>query len=150
MTSAKPIRILHIEDNPGEVVLMRALLTEAGIDQFELVSADRLSQGLEQLAIGGVDLVMLDLGLPDSSGLKTFAEVHTHALQVPIIVVSGVDDESIAIKTVHEGAQDYVVKGQVDAHLLRRTIHYAIERKRAEQALAPKPAPEHHHDQKEK
>ena len=136
MTSAKPIRILHIEDNPAEVVLMRALLMEAGVDQFELVSADRLSQGLEQLAIGGVDLVMLDLGLPDSSGLKTFAEIHTHAPQVPIIVVSGVDDESIAIKTVHEGAQDYVVKGQVDAHFLRRTVHYAIERKRAEQALA--------------
>jgi PAS domain S-box-containing protein len=136
MTTAKPIRILHIEDNPGEVVLMRALLAEAGADQFELQSAERLAGGMAQLDAGGVDLVMLDLGLPDSNGLSTFTAVHTHAPQVPIIVVSGVDDEAVAIKTVHEGAQDYVVKGQVDARLLRRTVHYAIERKRAEQALS--------------
>ncbi len=136
MTTAKPIRILYVEDNPGEVVLMRALLSEAGADQFELISVDLLSKGMEQLAAASFDLVMLDLGLPDSQGLKTFTTVHTRAPHMPIIVLSGVDDESVAIKTVHEGAQDYVVKGQVDAHLLRRTVHYAIERKRAEQALA--------------
>ena len=136
MTTAKPIQILHIEDNPGEVVLMRAMLKDAATDQFELVSVDRLSKGLERLADGSVDLVMLDLGLPDSHGSETFTKVHTQSPQVPIIVLSSVDDESVAMKTVHEGAQDYVVKGQIDAHLLRRTIHYAIERKRAEQALA--------------
>ncbi|MFA7006212.1 MAG: response regulator, partial [Verrucomicrobiia bacterium] len=75
----KPINILQIEDNPSEVVLMRAMLTEAGAGQFELVSVDRLSEGLRRLAAGNVDLVMLDLGLPDSNGLETFAKVHTQA-----------------------------------------------------------------------
>lgn len=137
MSNMKPINILQIEDNPSEVVLMRAMLTEAGAGQFELVSVDRLSEGLRRLAAGNVDLVMLDLGLPDSNGLETFAKVHTQAPQLPIIVLSSLDDESIAMKTVHEGAQDYVVKGEnMDARLLVRTIHYAIERNRAEHALA--------------
>ncbi|MCX6907641.1 MAG: PAS domain-containing protein, partial [Verrucomicrobia bacterium] len=133
----RPIHILQIEDNPSEVVLMRAMLAEAGEGQFELASVERLSEGLKRLAAGGIDLVMLDLGLPDSHGLETFTTVHTQAPQVPIIVLSSLDDESIAMKTVHEGAQDYVVKGEkMDARLLVRTIHYAIERKRAEQAMA--------------
>jgi PAS domain S-box-containing protein len=96
----------------------------------------RLSEGLERLAAGGIDLVMLDLGLPDSNGLKTFGKVHANVPQLPIIVLSSLDDESVAMKTVHEGAQDYVVKGEnMDARLLVRTIHYAIERKRVEQAM---------------
>ncbi|MCX6899720.1 MAG: PAS domain-containing protein [Verrucomicrobia bacterium] len=133
----KPINILQIEDNPSEIVLMRAMLAEAGAGQFELTSVSRLSEGLERLAADGFDLVMLDLGLPDSNGLETFAKVHTQAPQVPIIVLSSLDDESVAMRTVHEGAQDYVVKGEnMDARLLVRTIHYAIERKRAEQAMS--------------
>jgi len=133
----KPINILQIEDNPSEVVLMRAMLAEAGAGQFELVSVSRLSEGLERLAADGFDLVMLDLGLPDSNGLETFTKAHTQAPQVPIIVLSSLDDESVAMRTVHEGAQDYVVKGEnMDARLLVRTIHYAIERKRAEQAMS--------------
>jgi PAS domain S-box-containing protein len=132
-----PINILQIEDNPSEIVLMRAMLAEAGAGQFELTSVDRLAQGLERLSAGGIDLVMLDLGLPDSNGLETFAKVHIHAPQLPIIVLSSLDDESVAMKTVHEGAQDYMVKGEnMDARLLVRTIHYAIERKRAERAMA--------------
>jgi PAS domain S-box-containing protein len=132
----KPIHILQVEDNPSEVVLMRAMLAEAGAGQFELASVGRLSEGLERLAAGGIDLVMLDLGLPDSNGLKTFRKVHAHVPQLPIIVLSSLDDESVAMKTVHEGAQDYVVKGEnMDARLLVRTIHYAIERKRVEQAM---------------
>jgi len=73
----KPIHILQIEDNPSEVVLMRAMLAEAGEGQFELASVERLSEGLKRLVAGGVELVMLDLGLPDSHGLETFTKVHT-------------------------------------------------------------------------
>ncbi|MBI5819099.1 MAG: PAS domain-containing protein [Verrucomicrobia bacterium] len=133
----KPINILQIEDNPSEVVLMRAMLAKAGEGQFELVSVSRLSEGLEQLATGGFDLVMLDLGLPDSNGLETFTRVHVKAPRVPVIVLSNLDDEAVAMRTVHEGAQDYMMKGEnMDARLLVRTIHYAIERQRAEEALA--------------
>ena len=133
----KPINILQIEDNPSEVVLMRAMLADAGAGQFDLASVGQLSEGLTRLAAGNIDLVMLDLGLPDSHGLETFTKVHTQVPQVPIIVLSSLDDESVAMKTVHEGAQDYVVKGErMDARLLVRAIHYAIERKHAEQAMA--------------
>ena len=128
--SNKP-RVLLIEDNPGDARLIWEMLAEVKGSPVDLKYADRLSSGLERLAEGGIDVILLDLSLPDSEGLDTFAQVHARAPQVPIIVLTGLDDESLAVKAVREGAQDYLVKGQVDGRLLVRAIRYAIERHRA-------------------
>lgn len=135
-TENAKLKVLLIEDNPGDARLLRELLAEAPGAGFDLEHYDLLVTGVNRLSQGGIALVLLDLSLPDSLGLETFAKTHSCAPQVPIIVMSGLDDESLAIKTVHEGAQDYLVKGQVDSRLLVRAIRYAIERKKAEEALA--------------
>jgi signal transduction histidine kinase len=129
------IRVLLIEDNPGDARLIREILARARGAQFELERVERLSTALERLNTGGVDAILLDLTLPDSSGLDTFFKVQARAPHVPITVLSGFDDEVVAIRAVREGAQDYLVKGQVDRNLLVRALRYAIERKRSEEAL---------------
>jgi signal transduction histidine kinase/DNA-binding NarL/FixJ family response regulator len=133
--SPETITVLLIEDNPGDARLIREILARARGAQFELKRAECLSEGLERLAAGGIDAVLLDLSLPDSSGLETFLKVHEQAPRVPITVLSGFDDEVVAVRAVREGAQDYLVKGQVDRNLLVRALRYAIERKRSEEAL---------------
>jgi signal transduction histidine kinase len=131
----KHIKVLLIEDNPGDVRLIRQMLAEVGTASFDLEWADRLSTGLERLARAGIDVLLLDLSLPDSQQLDTFARAQAQALQVPIIVLTGLEDEMLAVAAVREGAQDYLVKGKVDSNLLGRTIRYAIQRKKAEEAL---------------
>jgi len=128
--------ILLIEDNAGDARILREALADAAGEAFDLEHVNDLTVGLERLGQGKVDVVLLDLSLPDSLGLETFAKAHAAAPEVPMIVLSGQDDESLAIQTVHEGAQDYLVKGQVDGRLLVRSIRYAIERKGSEEALA--------------
>ncbi|MGQ9627821.1 MAG: PAS domain-containing protein [Anaerolineae bacterium] len=130
------IKVLLVEDNLGDARLLQEMLAEVRGFSFDLKCADRLSLGLEQLAEGGIDLLLLDLSLPDSRGLEAFARVKAQAPKVPIIVLSGLDDEALAVKAVQEGAQDYLVKGQIDSNLLARAIRYAIERKQMEEALA--------------
>jgi PAS domain S-box-containing protein len=134
--NSRPLTILLVEDNPGDANLLQELLSEPGAARFLVEVRDQMAAGLERLTQGGIDLVLLDLFLPDSMGLATFAQFHAAAPDVPVIVMSGLDDESLAIKTVHEGAQDYLVKGQVDSRLLSRAIRYAIERNEIEGALA--------------
>ncbi len=129
-------RVLLIEDNLGDAQFLRIILSEGAGAQFYLEHAEELASGLARLQRGGVDLVLLDLTLPDSHGPETFTVVHQAAPEIPIIVLSGTDDQDLAIRTVQEGAQDYLVKGQFDNRLLSRSMHYAIERKRAEEALA--------------
>ena len=124
------LKVLLIEDNPGDVRLIREMLVEAKAVAFQLESADCLSAGLEQLAKSEVDLILLDLSLPDSLGLETFQQAYAQAECVPIVVLSGSDDEELAMRAVQAGAQDYLVKGQVDSHLLSRAIQYAVERQR--------------------
>ena len=131
----KPIRILLIEDNPGDVRLIREMLAEAATTGFDLVCADRLSTGLERLLQGGIDILLLDLGLPDSQGVDTFTKVHGEAPEVPIIVLTGLDDDVVAVTSVGAGAQDYLVKGQMDSNLLVRSIRYAIQRQRMQAEL---------------
>ena len=131
----KHIKVLLVEDSPGDVRLIREMLTEVRITSFDLEWADRLSTGLERLARGGIDVLLLDLSLPDSQGLDTFARVQAQAPQLPIVVLTGFGDETLAVKAVRQGAQDYLVKGKVDRDLLRRAIRYAIERKKMEKAL---------------
>jgi signal transduction histidine kinase/CheY-like chemotaxis protein len=124
--------ILLVEDNPGDARLVRELLTDFGRDSHRLQLADRLSVGLDQLARGAADVVLLDLGLPDSEGLNTVQRVHNDHPELPVIVLSGLADEDLAIAAVQAGAQDYLVKGRFDSELLRRSIQHAIERKRIE------------------
>ncbi len=131
------IRALLIEDNPGDARLIREMLRDAGGGvAVELKVAGRLSDGLERLVVGGIDLVLLDLSLPDSSGLATFDAVHSAAPETPVVVLSGLDDERVAIRAVHQGAQDYLVKGRVEGGTILRSMRYAIERQRLEAARA--------------
>jgi GAF domain-containing protein/DNA-binding response OmpR family regulator len=128
----EPIRILLIEDNPGDARLLQEMLTEAQGFSYSLDHVERLSTGLERLESQSTDIVLLDLSLPDSHGLDTFAQVLAKAPAVPVVVLSGLDDGNMAVSAVRTGAQDYLVKGTVDSNLLTRAIHHAIERKRAE------------------
>ena len=102
---------------------------------FDLERVDRLDDALARLAHSGVDVVLLDLGLPDSQGLDTFVRARRGAPNEPIVVISGLDDEQLALEAVRSGAQDYLVKGRIEGQLLARVLRYAIERKRAEEAL---------------
>ncbi len=130
--SDKYTRILLIEDNLGYVRLIQKLLTLSNQVEYQIECADHLSAGLEYLVKGEIDVVLLDLGLPDSQGLDTLGKVHAQAPAVPIVVVTGLDDETLGVQAVHQGAQDYLVKGDIDSKTLRRVIRYAVERKQAE------------------
>ena len=133
----RPVHVLLIEDNPTDAGLIRQALARERAPHFSLQIADRLSTGLKHLEAGGVDLVLLDLLLPDSEGLKTLVTVREHAPQVPIVVLTSSDDDALALQALQEGAQDYLVKGyvQVDRTLLSRSMRYAIERQRAEEEV---------------
>jgi len=136
MNSGKAIKVLLIEDNPGDVRFIREMLDEVqGVD-YVLDCEGQLQTGLTHLSENGVDVVLLDLGLPDSQGLDTFSKVCVHAKDVPIVVLTGLRDETAALNAVKMGAQDYLVKGSVvEGRTLSRIIRYAIERKRAETKL---------------
>ncbi|MGB2796491.1 MAG: diguanylate cyclase [Phycisphaerae bacterium] len=131
----KPINILLIEDNPGDTRLIREFLAEKGGGQFRLEWAERLEEGLRHLDAGHVDLVLLDLSLPQSAGLDTLAVVLGHAPRVPTIVLTGLDDVAVAVEAVRQGAQDYLIKRQLDGRLLVRAVRYAVERKQIGEAL---------------
>ena len=131
----KHIKVLLIEDNPGDVNLIKEMLSRTKGVIFDFEFTERLFYGLKRIERGGIDIILLDLSLPDGQGFYTFSEVQTHASTIPIIVLSGLDDEELAVKAVQEGAQDYLVKGHVDSNLLLRAIRYAIERKRSEDQI---------------
>lgn len=133
--SETPLTVLLIEDNPGDARLIREILREVEGMPVTVEWVDRLERGLDRLAAGGIDGILLDLSLPDSQGIDTFTTAYARAPHVPIIVLTGLADEEIAVTAVREGAQDYLVKGQVEGPLLARSLRYAIERKRAEQQL---------------
>ncbi|MEA2633748.1 MAG: hypothetical protein QOH92_515 [Chloroflexota bacterium] len=129
---AQRTRVLLVEDNPGDARLVRESLNDGLPGQFIVEVAESLKQALEALrtAVDEVGVVLLDLSLPDSQGLETYRAVHAQCPGVPILVLSGLNDESIALKAVNEGAQDFLRKARVDSELLPRAIHYAIERNR--------------------
>ncbi len=133
----KVLRVLLIEDNSDDVVILRHDLAKISSDPIELEAVGRLDLALERLheLEPDIDAILLDLGLPDSQGLDTFQQVQRHAPQIPIVVISGLDDEQLAVQAVRQGAQDYLVKGRVNADLLWRSLHYAVERRRLEEAL---------------
>jgi len=129
------MRVLLVEDNPGDARLIQEFLSDPKMASFDIQVAERLSHGLKALSGGRFDVVLLDLSLPDSSGLDTLEKVLSRAPQVAIIVLTGLSDEDLALEAMRKGAEDYLVKGQVDEYLLSRAIRYAIERKRAGEAL---------------
>jgi signal transduction histidine kinase len=126
------VRILLVEDNPGDARLLRYTLQEAQSLRFELSHADRLSDALDRVRAEPVDVVLLDLSLPDAHGMDTVARMLEAAPAVPIIVLTGLADETVAVHAVQAGAQDYLVKGTVEGATLGRAIRYAMERKRLE------------------
>jgi len=134
------IKVLLIEDNPGDAGLIRQALAEARvasslIPTLDLVYADRLSVGLARLTEYDIDAVLLDLSLPDSQGLDTVVKTHTQRSDIPIVVLTGLDDEIIAVQALQEGAQDYLIKGRIDGPSLIRAVRYALERQRIEEAI---------------
>jgi len=128
------MKILLIEDNPGDARLVQEVLKEAG-GQFTISVAEKLGAGLTFLLSQEVDIVLLDLGLPDSRGLETLTKVRTHFPSLPVVIMTGSGDEALGVQAVHMGAQDYLVKGEVESGLLRRALLYAIERKKTDEAL---------------
>lgn len=130
------IDVLLIEDNPGDARLIEVMLAQAKAMTFRLTWRDTLTNGLAFLKSNHVDVLLLDLGLPESSGLETLEAALSQVPKVPtLVVLSGLSDEDIALRAVQSGAQDYLVKGQGDSALLARSIRYAMERSRTEEAL---------------
>jgi hypothetical protein len=129
------IRVLLVEDNPGDARLFTEFLRDAGASHLRMVHVDRLAAALDRLTQDAFDVMLLDLSLPDADGLDTLVRAHAHAPKIPIVVLTGHDDEALAVRAVRAGAQDYLVKGHVDGELLVRSIRYASERGRALEAL---------------
>ena len=125
---AKTYKILLVEDNNVDARVITEALTRAGEGCFLVTRAGRLSEALDRLRAETFDLVLLDFMLPDSEGLSTFSTVRQQAASVPIVALTGMSDESIAIEAVRQGAQDFLVKGQVQPKELKRAVQYAIER----------------------
>jgi PAS domain S-box-containing protein len=124
------MNILVIEDNRQEMALLRAALSDVTSATIRVEQADRLSAAFSRLDAGGIDAILLDLNLPDSDGLDTLARVQARVPEVPIVILTGLDDERLATDCVRAGAQDYLVKGRYDGALFSRALRYAIERKR--------------------
>jgi diguanylate cyclase (GGDEF)-like protein/PAS domain S-box-containing protein len=134
--SKKSIKILLlVEDNPGDARLLREMFNELGLHRTEQTHVECMSDAEKHLSEHAVDIIVLDLGLPDAQGLGAVRRAHTAAPHVPLVVLTGLDDESLAAEALQEGAQDYLIKGQIDARGLLRSLRYAIERKTMEEAL---------------
>ncbi len=135
----KIIRILQIEDNPGDVRLIREMLKDCKRLEHHFEEAGSLEEGKKRLSKGDIDVVLLDLGLKESYGLDTLKELLSSEFKVPVVIVMTVmDDEEMGISAVKQGAQDYLIKGQINSYLLGRSIQYALERNQAKEKLEEK------------
>lgn len=133
---ARPlIQVLLIEDNPADTLLLREAVREDALTSFDFTVVESLRSGLEHLRQREFDVILLDLGLPDSQGLKSFETVHKAFPEKPVVVLSGSTDEKLALEAVQSGAQDYLVKGPTGWEVASRAMRYAIERKRMEERL---------------
>lgn len=133
--SASTINVLIFEDNPADVLFLREALTQDALNTFALTVVERLCDGLPLLTTHSYEVVLLDLGLPDSRGLATFEQVQHVAPELPIVIFSGNADEEAAVLAVRAGAQEYVVKGPLGYAVTGRTIRHAIERQNLRQSL---------------
>ncbi len=141
------LNILLIEDNPGDTRLLQEILREVTTTRCQITPVMTLAAAIEKLSIDDLqiapsglpsshfDVILLDLSLPDSQGLASFLDLHDRYPHIPIVVLTGLDDQNLAISAMQQGAQDYLIKGQVDSNLLLRSIRYAIERERTDTAL---------------
>jgi DNA-binding response OmpR family regulator len=126
-STEKRLRVLVVEDSESDFILIREHL---GDSPFDIVGAASLAEGISHIRKGGFDAILLDLALPDGIGLDTFDKMYAEADPVPIVVLCGLDNDLVALSAVQRGAQDYLVKGNINSDWLERAIHYAIERKR--------------------
>ena len=131
--AAQSVSILLVEDNAADARLVVEMLRDAAADgifplSYEVIRAKRLSQAERLLEGAAYDVILIDLSLPDSHGLETFTSVHQKAPSAPVVVLTGLSDEAMGIRAVKDGAQDYLVKGEVDSGILARSIRFAIER----------------------
>jgi signal transduction histidine kinase len=126
----KALQVLLVEDNSGDARLLREMFRTESPDSFELTHVLRLSEALVLLGKGGIDIVLLDMGLPDGHGLDTVRRAHAMAPDIPLIVLTGLDDEGLAAEAMKEGAQDYLIKGQIENRALPRALRHSIERHR--------------------
>ena len=133
--STTATKILLIEDNPGDARLIQEALSENPKWRFELVRCETLAQALEFCSYNSPDVVLLDLGLPDAQGLATVRGIRGAAPQTPLVVLTVRDDEELAVKSLHEGAQDYLPKAEINGALVWRAIRYAVERQRVQLEL---------------
>ncbi len=131
MTDKRTIKALLIEDDPADVALIAGILSSEDDDvQIDLERVERLCSALDRLGKEEFEVILADLSLPDSRGIETFVKIHDHFPNIPIIVLTGLDDKDITLTTVRKGAQDYLIKGRVDRDLLVRSILYCIERQK--------------------
>jgi signal transduction histidine kinase len=135
METNNKVSVLLIEDNPVDSALMGRILSLATNPSYKVECRGSMEQGLERLSGKDIDLILLDLSLPDSEGFETFVRTHKQAPDVPIVVLTGCDDEKLALEALRRGAQDYLVKTDVDPKVLTRVIRYAVERKKIERQL---------------
>jgi signal transduction histidine kinase len=133
-TETPPFRILLVEDNAVEAYLLQEILADTG-GPIEVSHAETMAQAEQQLGRGPFRAVLLDLSLPDSRGLESVERAQSLAPTVPVVVLTGLDDEAIGVEAIRKGAQDYLVKGHTDGRTLTRSIRYAVERKRSEEEI---------------
>jgi len=134
--SRKPIKVLLlVEDNPADARLLQEMLNERSLTGTEVSHVTTMSDAESHLGSHVVDIIVLDLGLPDANGLEAIRRTHAAAPRIPLVVLTGLDDESLAAEALQEGAQDYLLKGEIETRGLLRSLRYAIERKSMEEAL---------------
>jgi DNA-binding response OmpR family regulator len=132
---AGAVTVLLVEDNPGDAGLLCEMLRDTGPVGYDVHPVQSLALAREFLSENAADVVLLDLGLPDADGLESLLAVRTSRPRIPVVVMTGRDDEELALKALSEGAQDYLVKGQIDSRGLRRALRYSIERRTMEEDL---------------
>ena len=134
-TEANPqeIRLLLVEDNPGDACVVEATLRNLSNPGYRVVRAEKLGEALMLARSDEFDIVLLDLSLPDSQGVEGVQEFARTTTGLPIVVLTGLEDDEVAVQALNHGAQDYLVKGEDNARVLRRAIRYAIERKRSDE-----------------
>jgi len=124
------LSILTIEDNPSDLFLVEHMLRSSNLQIAKLYSTDRISQAREMIQSLEIDIILLDLTLPDSFGINTFIHLKPAVQKVPVIILTGLADTCLALEAIKEGAQDYLVKGEFNENLMAKSIQYSLERKR--------------------